>query len=103
LTEGAAVPTYVSLINWTDQGVRNYRDTVSRSQSFRDMAAQAGCQVRETLWTIGEYDLVAVIEAPDDGTAVAVLLQSAQLGNIRTRTMRALTADEMTGVINRIG
>jgi uncharacterized protein with GYD domain len=97
------VPTYISLVNWTDQGIRNYRDTVARAQSFRDMAAQAGCQVRETLWTIGEYDLVTVMDAPDDGTAVALLLQIAQVGNIRTRTMRALTADEMTGVISRTG
>jgi uncharacterized protein with GYD domain len=101
LTEGAKVPTYVTLANWTDQGIRNYRDTVTRAQSFRDMASQAGCQVREILWTIGEYDFVTVLEAPDDGTAVAVLLQVAQLGNIRTRTLRALTAEEMTGVINR--
>lgn len=97
------MPTYISLVNWTDQGIRNYRDTVARAQSFRDMAAQAGCQVREILWTIGEYDLVTVVDAPDDGTVVALLLQVAQVGNIRTRTMRGLTAEEMTGVIGRTG
>jgi uncharacterized protein with GYD domain len=95
------VPTYVSLINWTDQGVKDYRDTVARAQSFRDLAAQAGGQVRELLWTLGEYDIVAVMEAPDDETVVALLLQSAELGNIRTRTMRAMSADEITTVIGR--
>jgi uncharacterized protein with GYD domain len=95
------VPTYVSLINWTDQGVRDYRDTVARAQTFRDLAAQAGGQVRELLWTLGEYDIVAVMEAPDDETVVALLLQIAEFGNIRSRTMRGMNADEITAVIGR--
>jgi uncharacterized protein with GYD domain len=95
------MPTYVSLISWTDQGVRNYRDTVDRAESFRALAQQAGGQVRELLWTFGEYDIVTVIDAPDDEAAMALLLQSAALGNIRTQTMRAMGPDEITGVIGR--
>jgi uncharacterized protein with GYD domain len=93
--------TYVSLISWTDQGIKNYRDTVARAESFRDMVRQAGGQVRELLWTLGEYDIVSVIEAPDDELAMALLLQTAALGNIRTETMRAMNADEITSVIGR--
>lgn len=92
---------YVSLISWTDQGIKNYRDTVARAESFRDMVRQAGGQVRELLWTLGEYDIVSVIEAPDDELAMALLLQTAALGNIRTETMRAMNADEITSVIGR--
>jgi uncharacterized protein with GYD domain len=92
---------YVSLISWTDQGIKNYRDTVARAESFRDMVRQAGGQVRELLWTLGEYDIVSVIEAPDDEVAMALLLQTAALGNIRTETMRAMNADEITSVIGR--
>jgi uncharacterized protein with GYD domain len=97
------MPTYVSLINWTDQGIKNYRDTVARADSFRDSVRQAGGQVRELLWTLGEYDIVSVIEAPDDETAIALLLQVAAVGNIRTRTMRAMNANEITSVIGRTG
>lgn len=95
------MPTYVSLVSWTDQGIKNYRDTVARAQSFSDMVRQAGGQVRELLWTLGEYDIVTVIEASDDEAAMALLLQTAALGSIRTVTMRAMTADEITGVIAR--
>lgn len=95
------MPTYVSLVSWTDQGIKNYRDTVARAESFREMVRQAGGQVRELLWTLGEYDIVTVIEAPDDEAAMALLLQTAAPGNIRTQTMRAMSADEITGVIGR--
>jgi uncharacterized protein with GYD domain len=93
------MPTYVSLVSWTDQGVKNYRDTVARAESFRERVHQAGGQVRELLWTLGEYDMVTVMEAPDDEAATALLLQSAALGNIRTKTMRAMGAHEMTSVM----
>jgi uncharacterized protein with GYD domain len=96
------MPTYVSLISWTDQGIRDYRDTVARAESFRDMVHQAGGQVRELLWTLGEYDIITVIEAPDDKAAMALLLQTAALGNIRTETMRAMGADEITSVIRQM-
>src|SRR6266498_1393621 len=79
----AAMPTYVSLISWTDQGVKNYRDTMARADAFRDLLRQAGGQVRELLWTFGEYDVVTVIEAPDDETAMGLLLQTAAQGNVR--------------------
>jgi len=95
------MPTYVSLVNWTDQGIKNYRDTLARAQNFSDMVRQAGGQVRELLWTLGEYDIVTVIEVPDDEAAMALLLQTAAAGSIRTVTMRAMTADEIGGVIGR--
>jgi uncharacterized protein with GYD domain len=96
------MPTYVSLVSWTDQGVKDYRDTVARAESFRDMVRQVGGQVRELLWTFGEYDIVTVIEAPDDEVALGLLLRTAALGNIRTQTMRAMGVDEISSVIGRI-
>jgi uncharacterized protein with GYD domain len=96
------MPTYVSLVSWTDQGVKNYRDTVARAESFREMVRQAGGEVREILWTFGEYDIVTVIDAPDDEVTMALLLQTAALGNIRTATMRAMRIDEIAGVIGRM-
>jgi uncharacterized protein with GYD domain len=95
------MPMYVSLLTWTDHGIRNYRDTVGRAETFRNMVQQAGGSVHQILWTLGEYDLVSVIEAPDDETATALLLQVGSLGNVRTKSLRGFNADEMTGIIGR--
>ena len=97
------MPTYVSLINWTDQGVRNFRDTVHRAQDFRGLVQDSGGQVRQILWTLGEYDVVGVVDFPDDETATATLLQLGALGNVRTKTMKAFDAEQMTAIIQRTG
>jgi uncharacterized protein with GYD domain len=97
------MPTYVSLINWTDQGIKNFKDTTKRAKDFSDAVDKAGGHVREILWTVGEYDIVAVIDLPDDETLTASLLQVGAMGNIRTRTMRAFDAQQMAEVISRAG
>jgi len=93
------MPTYVSLINWTDQGIKNYRDTTTRAAEFTKLVETRGGKVRELVWTIGEYDLVGVIEFPDDESGVAALLQIGSLGNIRSNTLRAFSAREMDSII----
>jgi len=100
---GASMPTYVSLINWTDQGIKNYKDTTSRAEDFTKLAESLGGRVREVLWTVGEYDIVVVVDFPDDETGTAALLMSGSLGNIRTHTMRAFNAEEMGNIIRRTG
>ncbi|HMC52154.1 MAG TPA: GYD domain-containing protein [Acidimicrobiales bacterium] len=97
------MPTYVSLINWTDEGIKNFRDTTKRAKSFTKLVAKNGGKVRELLWTIGEFDLVAVVDFPDEESSVATLLQLCSLGNVRTRTMRAFGAKEMDGILSRVG
>jgi uncharacterized protein with GYD domain len=97
------MPTYVSLIHWTDQGIKNYKDSPGRAADFTKLAGSSGGQVRELLWTVGEYDLVAVVEFPDDETATAAFLQVGSLGNIRSNTMRAFSADEITTIIGKTG
>jgi uncharacterized protein with GYD domain len=97
------MPTYVSLLNWTEQGIKNFRDTTHRAQDFTNVVEKAGGRVREIVWTLGEYDLVCVLEAPDEETLTATLLELCQKGNVRTRTMRGFTAREMDGVIERTG
>ncbi len=95
--------TYVSLINWTDQGIKDFRDTTQRAADFTKLVESVGGSVRELLWTVGEYDLVSVVDMPDEETGVAALLQVGSLGNIRSRTMRAFNAEEMSGIIRRTG
>ncbi len=97
------MPTYVSLIHWTEHGIKNYKDTGKRLEDFIKLAESKGGRVREALYTVGEYDVVTVTEFPDDETATAVLLQVGSLGSVRTNTMRAFTADEMGGIISRTG
>jgi len=97
------MPAYVSLFHWTEQGIKNYKDTVKRLEDFTKLAESRGGRVREALYTVGEYDIVIVTEFPDDETATTALLQVGSLGNVRTSTMRAFTADEMGSIISRVG
>ena len=100
---GAIMPTYVSLIHWTEQGIKNYKDSTSRAEDFSKLVESSGGRVRELLWTVGEYDIIAVADFPDDETGTAALLQVGSLGNIRSNTMRAFNADEMGAIIRKTG
>ena len=97
------MPTYVSLFNWTDQGIRNVRDTVQRYERSQEQQDKHGVSLQQIYWTVGPYDIVAIIEAPDDESATAVLLEGSTLGNIRTTTLRAYDRDQMSGIIQRLG
>jgi uncharacterized protein with GYD domain len=97
------MPTYVSLLNWTEQGIKNFRDTTQRAQDFTNVVEKAGGHVREILWTVGEYDLVSVLDLPDEEALAATLLQLGEKGNVRTKTMRGFTADQMDSIIQRAG
>jgi uncharacterized protein with GYD domain len=93
------MPSFVALINWTDQGVGNFRDSVERYQLVEAAMAGLGVTLTDIYWTVGPYDMVAIISAPDDETCAAALLGAGAQGNIRTTTMRAFTAAQMRGVI----
>jgi uncharacterized protein with GYD domain len=95
--------TFVSLINWTEQGIRNFRDTTQRAEDFSKLVENSGGRVRELVWTVGEYDMVCMADFPDEETGVAALLQVGSAGNIRSKTLRAFSADEMSGIIRRTG
>jgi uncharacterized protein with GYD domain len=97
------MPTYISLISFTEQGIKNFRDSVRRAEDARGLIEKNGGQLRQIFWTLGEYDLVSVADFPDDETATAVLLQIGALGNIRTKTMKAFNAEQMSAIIQRTG
>jgi len=96
------VAQYIILVNWTEQGVSQVKDTVQRSERVRQAAQQLGGDMSAIYWTIGRYDVVAIIEAPDDQTAAAIGLRAAGTGAVRTETLRAFTADEMTGILAKL-
>ncbi|MBV8955971.1 MAG: GYD domain-containing protein [Solirubrobacterales bacterium] len=97
------MPTYIALINWTDQGVRNFKDSVDRYEAAQDQMQSIGVKFQNIFWTLGAHDIVGVVEAPDDETLAAGLLAVAGQGNIRTTTLRAFSADEMRSVVSKAG
>jgi uncharacterized protein with GYD domain len=97
------MPHYVTLMTWTEQGVKAYRDSVDRAEGARSALAAKGVQLKDIYWTVGAYDLVCVVEAPDDVTASAALLALSAQGNLRSTTLRAFTAEEFRGVIEKAG
>ena len=95
------MPTYISLIRWTDQGIRNLKGSPDRQRQVMQRAEQAGGKV--TIYvTMGEYDSVAIIEAPDDQTAMRQLLALGAEGNVRTITMKAITQEEFAQVVGSL-
>ena len=93
---------YVVLINWTAQGIANFKDSPDRyASAAKQWEEQLGVRITDFYWTIGEHDMIGIVEAPDDESATAALLQLGALGNVRTRTMRAFSRDEIQGVIDK--
>jgi uncharacterized protein with GYD domain len=95
--------TYVVLIDWTQQGVGNFKDSVDRYEAAQSQFEAMGVRFRDIYWTLGSHDIVSIVDAPDSETLAAALLMLASQGNVRTTTLRALSADEMRGVIAKAG
>jgi uncharacterized protein with GYD domain len=93
------MPTYISLVQFTDQGIRAAKDTTHRLADWAAKVKSRGVTIKQMYWTLGQYDQVCVFEAPDDETAAAVLLAADMLGNIRTQTLRAFTVPEMEKIL----
>jgi uncharacterized protein with GYD domain len=97
------MPHYITLMNWTDQGVRTAKETVHRRDQADALAQKHGARIEQVYWTVGPYDIVTIVEAPDDESATAMLLELGSQGNLRTTTLRAYDREEMSGIIQRLG
>jgi len=93
------MPTYVSLVRFTDQGIRNVKDVPKRIANAENLFEQVGARLSQLYLTMGRYDYVAVIEAPDDETATKAALALGSLGNVRTETLRAYARAEIEKLI----
>ena len=93
---------YVMLANFTDQGIRNAKESPKRAEAFKDLAKTFGVTVRDILWTQGRYDVVTIVEAPDQSSAMSLSLSLGALGNVRTETLRAFSAAEMTKIVGKM-
>ena len=94
--------TYIGLINFTDKGLQGIKDTTKRAATAKETAKKFGVNMREVYWTMGDCDIVCVLEADDESALAAYSLAVAQQGNIRSRSMRAFTAAEMDGIIRKL-
>ena len=93
---------YVLLLNWTDQGIANVKDTVTRYRAAKQLLESKGGSFESIAWTVGPYDLVSVVSVPDEETGAAFNLQLAAGGNLRSVTMRAFSEDEMSAIVGKI-
>jgi uncharacterized protein with GYD domain len=96
------MPSYVSLIQFKDQGIRNIKDTVKRGDAAIAEAQKMGLKIVEEYWTMGAYDAVVIFEAPDDETMSAFILKVGSLGNVSGQTLRAFRRSEMEGILAKI-
>ena len=96
------MPSYLSLINWTEQGAANVKDSPQRLAAAKQAIEGAGGRMIFFYMTMGEYDLVTVIEAPNDEAAASMLLALGARGSIRTKTMRAFTEDEAMALVGNL-
>jgi uncharacterized protein with GYD domain len=94
--------TYVVLGNFTDQGIRAVKDSPKRAEAFKKMAETFGVTVKELFWTQGRYDVVTVLEAPDEHAAMTLSLSLGALGNVRTESLRAFSAADMAKVVDKM-
>lgn len=94
---------YISLNNFTDQGIRSFKDTTKRADAIREMAKKFGVTLKEIYWTLGSYDSVGIFEAPDDASMAAFLASVGALGSIRTQTLRAFSQADVNGILAKMG
>jgi len=96
------MPTFVILTNFTEKGLHDIKDSPKRSEAFKETARKSGCAVREILYTQGRFDMVCILEAPDEATAHALILGAAKLGNIRTESLQAFSVSEMAKILEKV-
>lgn len=93
--------TFISLVNFTDQGIRNVKESPERLNAFRALAEKLGVSVKGAYYTVGHYDMVIIVEGSDEA-ATTVLLAAGSLGNVRSQTLRAYSQDQMTQIISKM-
>ena len=90
---------YIVLISWTDQGIRNVKDAPKRADAARDLAKKFGCEMQDFYMTIGTYDVVSILEAPNDEAMAKFALTLGSAGNVRTTTLKAFSEDSFRRII----
>ncbi|HLQ41932.1 MAG TPA: GYD domain-containing protein [Thermoplasmata archaeon] len=95
------MPNYITLGNWTEQGIKTVKESPKRADAVTALANKLGAKM-QIFYTMGRYDIVALTEAPNDDVAMQLLLEIGKLGNVKTQTLKAWTASEATKVISKV-
>ncbi len=95
------MPNYVVLVNWTDQGIRNVKDSPKRAEAYMKLVEQSGGK-SQLFFTMGDYDIVSIVQAPTDEAMLKILLATSSLGNVRTKTLKAWTPEEASRVFAQL-
>lgn len=95
------MPHYIALGKWTEQGIRMVKDTPKRAEAVRSMAQKFGGKL-QIYYTMGEYDIVSVVEMPSDEAYNKFALWLGSQGNVRTRSMKAWTPEEASKLVAEI-
>ena len=96
------MPAYVMLLKWTDQGIRDVKDTVTRSRQLTATLEKVGGKAIAIYYTQGRYDMITVGEVPNEETAMAFAVTMGKSGNARTETLRAFSLNEMEGILKKV-
>ena len=97
------MPTYISLLNWTDQGIRNVKDSPKRLDAVKKSLKELGGEVKAFYMTQGTFDLVLISEVPNDEVLAKFLLKAGSAGNVRTTTLKAYTEPEYRKIMASLG
>jgi len=94
--------TYIGLLSFTEKGIQGVKDTTKRAAAAKEIAKKFGVNMREVFWTMGECDMVCVLEADDESALAAFNLATAMQGNVRSRSLRAYSAGEMDKILTKL-
>ena len=98
----AKMPTYVVLMNWTDQGIKNVKDTIKRAQDFKNALERSGGKMLDAYYTMGKHDFIVTVELPNDESAMSTLLALGERGNVHTTTLKAFSLSEAEKIVSKL-
>ncbi len=94
--------TFIVLGSFTDQGIHEVKETIVRSEAYKEMAKKIGVVVKDIYWTLGDYDVVAICEAPNDESVLALAASAGSRGKVRSQTLRAFSFEEMKRILGKM-
>jgi uncharacterized protein with GYD domain len=94
--------TYIGLLSFTEKGLQGLKDTTKRAAAAKEAAKKFGVNMREVFWTMGECDMICVLEAEDENSLAAFNLGIAMQGNVRSHSMRAYSAGDMDKILAKL-
>ncbi len=96
------MPTFIIMLNWTDQGIRNIKDAPKRAAAARELGKKVGVEIKQLFLTTGDSDLLAIVEAADGANLAKFCMAAGATGNVRTKTIRAWPEAEYMKLISEL-